>query len=152
MSVEGQMKFSHRTGPVAAAGLSRGDVIVAIEQLGHISDALTDRFEPGETVDIMFARGVGAQVARVTLGEKPAPYGGPRPDPRRRQPAPETCAWASSPASAAGHTASARWLASGWPQARQTSATVRPRSAAVASSGSPASPQPASPPASAYAR
>ena len=65
----------------AAAGLRWGDVIFAIgdvpvEQLGDMSNVLTYRFRPGETVEIKFARGTGEQVARVTLGEKAAPYGG----------------------------------------------------------------------------
>ena len=48
------VEWGNPQGPVAAAGLRSGD-----------------------TVEIKYARGTGEQVVRVTLGEKPAPYGGP---------------------------------------------------------------------------
>ena len=76
------VEWGNPQGPAAAAGLRPGDVIFAIgtfpvEQLGAISEALTHRVRPGDTVEIRYARGTGEQVVRVTLGEKPAPYGGP---------------------------------------------------------------------------
>ncbi len=62
--------------PAARAGLQRGDVITAINDVPvrsqrDLQDALTNRFKPGDAVTVRFNRGRSEQTVQVTLGDRP---------------------------------------------------------------------------------
>ena len=62
--------------PAAGAGLREGDVIVGLNDVPVASQrdlqaALTNRFKPGDTIDVRVNRGGGEQTIGVTLGERP---------------------------------------------------------------------------------
>jgi serine protease Do len=63
--------------PAAAAGLQRGDVIVGIGDVAvrgqvDLQRALTERFRPGETVQLRIVRGGAEQAVPITLGDRAA--------------------------------------------------------------------------------
>ena len=63
--------------PSAAAGLQRGDVIigigdVAVRSQADLQQALTERFRPGQTVEVRIVRGGSEQTVSVTLGDRSA--------------------------------------------------------------------------------
>ncbi len=64
--------------PAAQAGLQQGDVIVGlndmpVQSLKDLQRALTNRFKPGETVQVKIVRGGNEQTLPLTLGDRPTP-------------------------------------------------------------------------------
>ena len=62
--------------PAAQAGLREGDVIVGLNDVPvgsqrDLQAALTNRFKPGDTINVRVNRGGGEQTVGVTLGERP---------------------------------------------------------------------------------
>jgi serine protease Do len=64
------------SGPAALAGVQQGDVItaiggVAVKGQRDLQLALTNRFKPGQAVDVTLDRSGASQTVKVTLGTKP---------------------------------------------------------------------------------